>query len=177
MEVVANAPRRRVLVLDGHDGAGKTTLAARMAQVLGGVHIQPFAGTLGQLFLWASTQGDATFASELARRAVEYAFVVNDAPLLVFDRHWMTVFSVLPKSYWLAWEPLPPTALCWVSLETTISRLATRGDVEVQPQEHIRYLSIYRELGRRFGCYMLRTDQLSIEESLEELLKWAKSFL
>jgi len=169
--------RQVVIVLDGHDAAGKTTLAARLAGELGGLHVRPFAGTAGQLMLWSARQGNFAFTSGLARQAVEYTLATNQAPILVFDRHWMTVFSLLPESYWPAWEPLPPTILCWASLETTLSRLANRADTEMQLEEHLHYLSLYRDIGQRFGCHLLRTDQLTAAESTKTLIEWARQFL
>lgn len=169
--------KQQVFVLDGHDAAGKTTLAARLAAELGGVHIRPFAGTVGQLMLWSARRQDFAFTSALARQAVEYALAENEQPVLIFDRHWMTVFSLLPESYWPAWEPLPPTVLCWISLETTVSRLAARNDVEMSLEEHIHYLSVYQKLGEQFGCRLLQTDQLMVEEATNALVEWAQQFL
>jgi deoxyadenosine/deoxycytidine kinase len=169
--------RQPVIVLDGHDAAGKTTLAARLAEELGGLHVRPFAGTAGQLMLWSARQGNFAFTSDLARQAVAYTLAENTAPVLVFDRHWMTVFSLLPESYWPAWEPLPPTVLCWANLETTLSRLAARGDVEMQLEEHLHYLSVYRDMAERFGCHILQTDQLTIAEATKMLIERVKRFL
>jgi adenylate kinase family enzyme len=164
-------------VLDGHDGSGKTTLAARLAQYLGGVHVRPFSGNVGELFLWSIERGDFSFAGELARHAVEHALAKHDAPVLIFDRHWMTVFSVLPEAYWNAWEPLPPTTLCWASLETTLSRLAVRSDDEDRAYDHQHFLSVYRQLGQRFGSHVLDTSDLTPDESFEILLSWARRFI
>jgi deoxyadenosine/deoxycytidine kinase len=169
--------RPPVIVLDGHDAAGKTTLAARLAEELGGLHVRPFAGTVGQLMLWSAGQGEFAFTSNLARQAIDYTLAVNQAPLLIFDRHWLTLFSLLPESYWSAWESLPPTVLCWASLETTLSRLAARAEVEIPLEEHLHYLSLYRNIAERFGCHILRTDQLTTAEATKTLVEWAQQFL
>lgn len=172
-----SSSRRTILVLDGHDGSGKTALAARLAQALGGIHVRPYSGIVGRLFLRSVERGDFSFASDLALRAVEYALAEHDAPVLVFDRHWMTAFSVIPESYWGAWEPLPPTALCWAGIETTRARLAARSGDDDRAYDDRHFLSVYRELGERFGCHFVDTDGLTPDESFEILLSWALPFV
>lgn len=175
--ISVSSSRRTILVLDGHDGSGKTALAARLAQSLGGIHVRPYSGIVGQLFLWAVERGDFSFASDLALHAVDYALAMNNAPVLIFDRHWMTAFSVLPESYWGNWEPLPPTTLCWAGIETTRARLAVRSDDDEQAYDHGHFLSVYRDLGQRFGCHVVETGDLTLDESFEILLSWARRFV
>lgn len=162
------------LVIDGHDGAGKTTLAAWLAEELGGVHVRPFKGILGEQMLHSSERGDFRAAALLAWRGVESVLESQGASILVFDRHWMTVFTLLPETFWGDWLPVPPTTLCWSTLETTRKRLRLRGEA-VDGVNHEHYLPLYRDLGDRFGCHLLRTDQLSLEESREQLVAWAEA--
>jgi hypothetical protein len=163
------------LVLDGHDGAGKTTLAARLAEEVGGVHVRPFGGSLGEQMLGSAERGDFRAAALLARRGIERVLESQPARTLVFDRHWMTLFTLLPESFWSDWLPPPPTTLCWSALDTTRLRLRLRGEAEGSSETHEHYLRRYRDLADRFGCPLLRTDQLSPEESLEHLLAWAEA--
>jgi len=164
--------------LDGHDGSGKTTLAARLALHLGGAHLQPYSGNAGPRFLRAVHQGNFSFASELARRAVDRALATNNAPVVIFDRHWMTAFSLLPSSSWPAWQPLPPTALCWSGIETIRSRLARRRPEKgEQAYDHLHFLSVYWDLGRRFGCQVVKTEEVTVDESFEVVLSWALRFV
>ena len=172
-----SSSRRTILVLDGHDGSGKTTLAARLARHLGGAHVRPYSGIVGRLFLWAVERGDFSFAGDLARHAIDYALAKEDAPVLIFDRHWMTAFSVLPEAFWGDWGPPPPTALCLAGLETTLARLAGRPDDEDHAYDHRHCISVYRNLGPRFGCHVVDTDDLTLDESFETLLSWARRFV
>lgn len=173
-----SSSRRTILVLDGHDGSGKTALAERLAQSLGGIHVRPYSGITGQLFIWSVERGDYCFAADLALRAVDFALAKNDAPVLIFDRHWMTAFSVLPESYWGAWQPLPPTSLCWAGIETTRARLAVRSDDDdEEAYDHNHFLKVYWELGQRFRCHVVETDDLTLDESFEILLSWARRFV
>ena len=89
----------------------------------------------------------------------------------------MTAFSVLPEIHWNDWQPLPPTALCWADLETTLARLECRREQDGQEYDHKHFLSTYWELGRTFDCHVLRTDKLTLEESLKDLRSWAADFI
>ena len=167
----------KILVLEGHDGAGKTTLGVRLAEVLGGVHGRPFAGTLGALQLWCGERGDAEFTGELARRAIAYTTEQHrDAPVLVFGRHWMTVCTLLPEALWERWLPPPPTALCVASLPVTLARLGARDEPQESIEAHRRYMALYRTMAERHGAEVIDTSG-AVEESFPPLLAWARRHL
>ena len=166
-----------VLVLDGHDAAGKTTLATMLAKSVGGVHIRPFAGDVGERLVRCVDEGEMLQAADLAQRAIKNALCNVDAPVLVFDRHWMTVFSLLPESYWSAWQPLPPTTLCWADLKSTLTRLRCRTVDETHSYDHRHFLEMYQKLAQRFDCNIVRTDILSVEESFELVYSWARGLI
>ena len=168
---------KTLLVLDGHDGVGKTTLAALLAASLGGVHLRPFAGEAGTRMLATAETGNLRRAAAVARAAVDRTIAACDASVLVCDRHWMTAFTLLPESYWTDWLPLPPTTLCWVDLTTTLDRLAQRGEPQPGRAYHENYMTQYWELGQRFGCHVLCTDQATIETCLDRLIAWARPYL
>ena len=167
----------RVIVIDGHDGAGKTTLASGLAKMLGVIHIRPYAGSVGQQFIQAIELRDFGRANKLALQAVAYALAKDDASIVVCDRHWMTAFSVLPEIYWSDWQPLPPTALCWADLETTLARLECRREQDGPQYDHKHFLATYWKLGQTFEAHVLRTDKLTVEESLEDLRSWAADLI
>lgn len=166
-----------VLVLDGHDAAGKTTLATMLAKSVGGVHVRPFAGDVGERFVKCVNEGEMSQAADIAKKAIKRALCKVDAPVLVFDRHWMTAFSLLGESYWKAWQPLPATTLCWADLRTTLSRLRCRPVNDMHSYDHQHFLEVYQKLAQRFGCNIVRTDILSVEESFELVYSWAKALI
>jgi thymidylate kinase len=166
-----------VLVLDGHDGVGKTTLAARLAKELNGQHLRPYSGTLGELFLWCGEGNDPDFANALALKSIQRARETAHARCLIFDRHWMTALSVLPERLWRAWQPVPPTTLCWVDIDETLRRLESRGEPRGSLEQHRHYLERYEQLARKFGCNILRTQARSEDESFAELLAWAQPYV
>jgi hypothetical protein len=176
---MSNSPlsNRTIIALDGHDGSGKTSLASSLAYALSGLYIRPFAGAVGELLIWAVEVGEFAFASELAQKSVKKVLATDNSPILIFDRHWMTVFTLLPEEYWPAWKPLPHTTLCWANLDTTITRLHMRNETPLEPSYHNHYLQSYWHLGERFGCNILRTDQLSFVASVDVLVEWARALL
>lgn len=164
------APPRTVLVLDGHDGGGKTTLATRLAEAVGGIHVRPFAGSVGESLLRAGESADYDLASKIALDAVRNAYRV-DPPVIVFDRHWMTVFTLVPEQYWDVWMPLPPTTLCVASYDATLARLRSRGEPGAG-FGHRYYLNRYADIARRFSCNVVRTDDRPPDASLASLVSW-----
>lgn len=165
---------RAIIVLDGHDGAGKTTLAGLLAETLEGAHLRPFGGKVGSQMLYLAAKGDFTSLSGLARCAVDRMLACTKKSVIIFDRHWMTIFTLIPEKLWIDWLPLPPTTLCWAPLDTTIERLSHRREQTCGREHHRRYLHLYEELGRRYDCNLLRTDLNSIEDSVRLLTDWAR---
>ncbi len=166
-----------ILVLDGHDASGKTTLASRLAAELGACHLRPFAGAVGRQFTSSVSRENFDAAAAIAQRAVEDSLSTATSNVVIFDRHWMTVFSMLPEAYWQEWKPLPPTILCWSDLATTLDRLQGRTQSDADDFDHPHYLSVYLQLARRFDCEILRTDKLGLEESLATALAWSRQWL
>ena len=157
-----------VLVFDGHDGSGKTSLARRVAELCGASYARPFGGERGErLFALAS----AGFYDEANRHALE---CVRDAQsgggATVFDRHWMTAFTLLPEAYWEAWSPLPRTILCRTDVDTTLSRLAQREVRGAGEDSHERWIAKYGSLAARFNCEVLDTTQTDIDETARMLV-------
>jgi hypothetical protein len=157
-----------VFVLDGHDAAGKTTLAALLAERTGARLIRPFEGKLGKLIAWSWGRSEFELADSIARASVRKELASNGgAPALVFDRHWLSLFTVLPRSFHDAWRPLPPTVLCWTDVETTCRRLAERGEPVGDVRTHEHYCARYRELAAEHGVPVVDTTRLGLEDAYE----------
>jgi thymidylate kinase len=157
-----------VLVLDGHDAAGKTTLATLLAERTEAHLIRPFEGKLGKLIAWAWGRGEFELADTIARASVRKELASNgDAPALVFDRHWLSLFTVLPRSFHERWRPLPPTVLCWADVETTCRRLAERGEDVGDVSEHEHYCAVYLDLAAEHEVPVVDTTSLELERAYD----------
>lgn len=167
---------RLIIALDGHDGAGKTTLASALATRLGGMAVRPFSGSIGTELLRAGANRDVGGLVKIGSTAIENAVssVPGNIPI-VLDRGWMTVASFVPESaeFCSQWNTWIPTVLCWAELNITQARLAIRGDEHSETLEwHEYYLAVYLDLAKRSGSLILRTDLMNQESSIKQLVTW-----
>ncbi|MDB5072258.1 MAG: glycosyl transferase group 1 [Candidatus Eremiobacteraeota bacterium] len=157
-----------IVAFDGHDGSGKTSLAQRVADLSGAAYARPFGGERGERLFALASAGRYEEANRHALACVRTAQLgAGDA--VVFDRHWMTVFTLLPEAYWDAWSPLPCTIVCSTDLDTTLSRLGERERRGAGEENHERWIALYRSLAERFGCEILDTTRTNVEETARAL--------
>ena len=162
-----------ILVLDGHDGAGKTTLARLVAESLEGTYVNPFDGTLGDMLAWLCEEQRFDLADQLARASIQK--IVNDhsgSPTLIFDRHWMSMFTLFPVELSSSWFPLPATVLCWADLETTISRLSSRGEDPSDAAGHQHFVQSYLRLAEQHSVPVVDITRESVRKSLARILNF-----
>jgi thymidylate kinase len=166
----------QILAIEGHDGSGKTSVAQRMAARIGAKYVKPYDGLLGDHIAWCWKNRRFDLAHAISRSAVERQIALNAGEkLLVFDRHWLTMFTVLPEVLWQEWS-LVPTILCWTSVESTRSRLLARGEVdEAMLDVHEYYCKLYRTIAEKYSIPVIDTTLNTVEESVEQAsLIWSK---
>ncbi|WP_242905052.1 AAA family ATPase [Actinomadura terrae] len=153
----------RIIVLDGHDGCGKSTLARQVARLTGGSVVKPFGDTLGDHIAWLWGNRRFAAADELARSSIERV-LQREPGTLVFDRHWATMFTVLPEHFWSNWGEPPRTVLCTASVETVVRRLTERGEDPGDRDEHAHYLTQYLKVIERCPrSLVLETDRVGLD--------------
>jgi thymidylate kinase len=150
----------RVIVLDGYDGSGKTTLAKMLVQKLGGTYVKSYNDTLGRLIWGLFADDEYALASLVARTACRKELDAHRGESwLVYDRHWMTMFTLLPPEYHAEWIPLPTTFRCHAPVDVTVARLHARGEKLDTPRE------VHRQQIERFETVSERHDVPSIDTS------------
>lgn len=159
------------LVLDGHDGVGKTTVAAALAERVGGTVLKPFANELGDHIAWLWRHGNYQEANDLCLRSVERVLTTTKAPRpWIFDRHWVTMFTVLPRSFHDQWKPLPTTVVLTADTGVMMDRLVERGEDPLERELHEKYRLLYNELGREQGALIIDTSGTVIDEVVATIL-------
>jgi hypothetical protein len=163
------------LIFDGYDGAGKSTLARLAAKELGGVYVKPFDGSLGEHMDWLRKRGRMRQLNALGLSAVERMVDLHPRGPRVFDRHWASMFSILPEEYWPAWNPVPITVVCGADATTTYRRLEERGEDPQDLALHREYQIIFSNLGERFGALVLDTSHRTVESCLAAALDYYRA--
>lgn len=161
-----------LLALDGHDGAGKTTLAIALARKLNAHYVRPFGGEQGSQLLRAYECGDEDEILRIGEIALSHA--VNSLPadeLAVLDRGWLTVSTLVSAdklmNHWRLWLP---TALIWCDLATTLSRLTLRKDEQGEAEDwHAYFLATYLERATLRQVPVIRTDRDNESECIRQL--------
>ena len=168
--------RLNIIGIDGHDGSGKTTLAKLLAERIAGSYVRPFGGEWGEELMAAYQSGAHDRILDIGESAIRQAIEKADQNHpIVLDRSWMTVGSLVPSPLFSTrWSLWIPSVLCWSDLSTTLTRLSTRYNEEVESREwHEHFLAIYRDLADAKSAPILRTDKDDIETTVKMLLVMA----
>jgi energy-coupling factor transporter ATP-binding protein EcfA2 len=167
--------RGRVLALDGHDGAGKSTLAALLAGAVGARCVRPYAGERGAALMQAYEDGDTDSVLQVGLAAVLDAVAsAGHGEPLVLDRAWLTVSTLVPQEVFAArWAgPWVPTVLVACDLQTTLGRLGARvSESMASGAWHARFIGLYEARSHLAKVETIRTDRLDIESCLERLIE------
>lgn len=163
----------KAFALDGHDAAGKTTLARSLAEATGARYVRPFGGDPGRRLIEAYQVGRHDDVLAIGREAILSQLQAAATDALVLDRGWVTVATLVPRERFLAeWDLWLPSALLWCDEATTVRRLGARAVYEDEPDDwHAHFLATYLD---RFGLrpgMVVRTDQQSEADSAAELIR------
>ncbi|MEZ8311431.1 hypothetical protein AB6C57_22445 [Vibrio splendidus] len=156
---------KKIIVIDGYDGTGKTTLSQNLATALGGKYIKPFLQS-GIYIRRLHEKGYFREAHLLASISIEESlkeeYVGNFA---IIDRHWLSMSVFAGEDGSEIYEPRPLTIMCDAEIKTIEKRLLERGE-ELIGDNQLSFINKYRYLANRNNIPIIRTDTNSESESL-----------
>lgn len=168
-----------IVVFDGHDGCGKSTLARAVATQIDGQVVKPFGDRLGDHIAWLWRNRRFDEADKLARASIERETELADPNRpVIFDRHWATMFSVLPEDLWHTWYPLPLTVICHAETDVVVARLLERGEDAGDYNVHAQFQDIYLNLAKLTpASLVVDTTAQSVDESVRLVLAFLSGFI
>lgn len=164
----------RIFALDGHDAAGKTTLAAALADATGARYGRPLSGAAGRRIIGAYEAGRHQDVLSIGHHAILSQLEDAEAgESLVFDRGWVTVATLMPRETFAAsWKLWIPSALLWCDEATTRTRLQARKVAEEEPDDwHAHFLASYIDRFNLRPGEVVRTDLLTESACLAVLVR------
>jgi dephospho-CoA kinase len=111
-------------------------------------------------------------ASLIARTACrKEAERYKDAPYVIFDRHWMTMFTLIPEEFLDSWFPLPFTVLIEAETQTIVERLNKRNEKVDTPFEvHLDQQQRFREVAERHQVAVINTSSELADTSVNRII-------
>lgn len=158
------------IIVDGHAGSGKTTLARAIAATLGLTYVKPFDGATGEINAWLYRQGRTADLVAFRRIVSEHALEQSAERPVVFDRLFPSTLSLLDAGDWPDRLPLAErTLICWCPAEVTVARLKQRGRDIWSVEDHRRFCRIFADIAARYGLCVVDTGVLSAEAALDRV--------
>jgi thymidylate kinase len=165
-----------VLVIDGVDGSGKTSIANALALRLNGRYVKAFGGDAGRRIRVLNESGRKAEAEAIARQAARETMSRNsDASLLIFDRHWLSILAFISEEFAPNWQPYPPTVLLRASMDTLQRRLRARGTTPGDLDNIAHYAGRYDVLAAQYDLPRLDTSLIGERDAAQIIIDngWA----
>ena len=169
----------KIIAFDGHDGAGKTGIAKDVVSRLeNSVYVKPYDGLLGDYIAWLYRIKSWSLLNETSQHAVQFALSSLNKEAYeyaIFDRGWLSIFTILPKEFWVSWEFRPYTVLFWCSPTTVVKRLKERNEDEGVFANHEYFCNLYRSISEEMKLPIINTSIDSYETCVSNALSLVKN--
>lgn len=161
----------KILALDGHDGSGKTTLTQALVKAKNAQYVRPYAEPFGSALMEAYQKSDFEKILSIAQTAINHALKdIDMSQPMIFDRCWVTVFTVLSSDMRAAWLWRPLTVVIWADLDTTLERLNKRDEPAETKEWHAHYIHAYQQLAQQHQLHLINTSQINEPTALDILI-------
>jgi len=163
----------RKIVIDGYNYSGKSELVSDIQiNISDALVFQTFDSNIGEFFMWLYNNKRYRLANDVLLNTVFMKDICNknvygeDDNLIIYDTHWLTMFSILPEKYWSTWFPLPKTIICWASGNKTIENMINSGLKQVFCGGVDYNCKLYFEIAQMFICEHIKfIDTTKIERN------------
>lgn len=177
----------RKVAIEGLDGSGKTTVSHALAEhfTAQGLHTRvvslyreanaEFGSNLYDLWVDPTHAPDAIRHLKDTLERIETEAVASEVDVLIFDRHWMTIFTDIvddPELVRLWGDAFVPTAYLRVQPEIARQRAVNdQHEPWMTPEAYSQYQQKYEGLCRQFGHAVLGVYRNDNDVSLDMMVR------
>ncbi|CAK2488229.1 putative Thymidylate kinase [Vibrio crassostreae] len=161
---------KKIVIIDGNDGTGKTTLATKLADTLSGIYVKPFQ-VADPLLIWLHKSNKYDEFTQVAKLCLTKAIDDNmDESVIVMDRGWPTALSVTDLSFEEQYEIHEKTIVLTASTSEIINRHNSRGEV-ISLDYLTRFNENVKKVIDKFNLDVIDTTNKNLDSTLEAALR------
>lgn len=163
----------KIYMVEGYDGSGKTSIAKKIAEIIGAKYVHFFAEYGVQYDIEPLSVSDDELVA-MTKNALDKA--LSEEKDIVLDRGLITPISALPENRWNEFQEYfdkIPVILCYTTLEDTIERLKFRDEDESEWYDNEYWIDINLKIAKQFSVPIVNT---STSGSLENSIKYAMEY-
>lgn len=159
---------KSIVMLEGHDGAGKTTIAKGVSRKMGYTYYHFYDNFDAKYSIEPlSISEDELIA--LIKKTLDHILSLDEN--IVLDRGLITPLSVLSKERWHELKDYfdkISVILCYADIDTTIDRLKKRDIDESEQWDNNKWITLNKEIAEYFNLPIIDTTTTNtIEENID----------
>lgn len=163
----------KIYMLEGYDGSGKTTVAKKIAKIIGARYVHFFCeyGVNYSIEPLSVTDDELV---DMTKKALDKALVEEQD--IVLDRGLITPISALPEERWDEFKGYfekIPIVMCYATIEDTIDRLKQRDEDESEWYDNKYWIEINLKIAKKFNIPIVNT---STSGNVENSTKYAMEY-
>lgn len=153
---------RKVLIIDGCDATGKTSVAKRIATLTGATYVKPFE-RVDTTLIWLHKNGYYKQFVDLAETMLTHWFTQYPDEDLVLDRGWMTISAIAGSKCSDRFGQDILNVLLVSDMGTLVRRHNDRGE-EFCIKFMTNFQSEIKNLAEKFDVFTIDTSKTLVEQ-------------